>query len=64
MSKGELSKVTVKMLPADQVVDAADLPLEQAPSVLHAVGVDELVPHILADAVIDGVMVNFWPTNL
>lgn len=46
------------MLGAYEVVDTEYLPLEQAPGALQAVRVDEIVLHVLADGVVDGMTVE------
>ena len=56
VAKGELGKVTVEVLGADEVVDAEHLPVEQAPSNVAAVCADKVVLHVLADEVVDRIV--------
>ena len=58
MAEGELGKIAVKVLAAYEVMDAINLALEQAPGVLQPVCVNEVVLHILADGVVDRMMVK------
>lgn len=58
MTKGELIEVAVKVLATHPMVDAVDLALEQASSVLQPVCVNEVGLHVLADGVVDRVVVK------